>query len=133
MPADQIGSWNRVVTAGDGVWLTRGHYSQNSSYTVRNYLTGALLYYEHMCQKGDDEITVETLYEGTSAGAEGYGAIVCSHSLLTLSRIKCVNCVECKLLHCEYRASRGVDYQTMPLHYSFFWFPTCNLTDFGIN
>ena len=23
--------------------------------------------------------------------------------------------MECKLLHCEYRASRGVDYQTMPL------------------
>ena len=31
------------------------------------------------------------------------------------SRVKGVNCVECKLLHCEYRASRGVDYQTMPL------------------
>ena len=41
--------------------------------------------------------------------------IVCSHSLLTSSRIKGVNCVECKLLHCEYKASRGVDYQTMPL------------------
>ena len=37
--------------------------------------------------------------------------IVCSFT----SRIKSVNCVECKLLHCEYRASRGVDYQTMPL------------------
>ena len=23
--------------------------------------------------------------------------------------------MECKLLHCEYRASRGVDYQSMPL------------------
>ena len=23
--------------------------------------------------------------------------------------------MECKLLHCEYKASRGVDYQSMPL------------------
>ena len=44
-----------------------------------------------------------------------FESIVCSHSLLTSSRIKGVNCVECKLLHCDYRASRGVDYQTMPL------------------
>ena len=29
--------------------------------------------------------------------------------------IKGVNCVECKLLHCEYNVSRGVDYQSMPL------------------
>ena len=28
---------------------------------------------------------------------------------------KGVDCVECKLLHCEYKASRGVDYQSMPL------------------
>ena len=33
------------------------------------------------------------------------------YSLFKLSwGIKGVNCVECKLLHCEYKASRGVDY-----------------------
>ena len=42
-------------------------------------------------------------------------SIVCSCSLLASSRIKGVDCVECKLLHCEYRASKGVDYQSMPL------------------
>ena len=41
--------------------------------------------------------------------------IVCSCSLLTSSKVKGVNCVECKLLHCEYRAYKGVNYQTMPL------------------
>ena len=38
------------------------------------------------------------------------------YSVFTLtSAIKGANCVECKLLHCEYRASKGVDYQSMPL------------------
>ena len=31
------------------------------------------------------------------------------------SGIKGVNCVECKLLHCDNKASRGVDYQSMSL------------------
>ena len=55
-----------------------------------------------------------------------YSTIVCSHSLLTSSRIKGVNCVECKLLHCEYRASRGVDYQTMPLQCIVFFGSICS-------
>ena len=59
------------------------------------------------------------------------------YSLFTLtSAIKGANCVECKLLHCEYRASKGVDYQSMPLQFIgvfwFYMFPTCNLDDFGI-
>lgn len=74
MPQDQVGSWARAATAGDGVWLTRGHHSQNATYTVRNYVTGGLLYYEHMCQRGKDDVTVESLFGGTSKSAEGYGA-----------------------------------------------------------
>ena len=54
------------------------------------------------------------------------GAIVCSCSLLTSSRIKGNNCVECKLLHCVYRASKGVDYQTMPLQCIVFFGSTCS-------
>ena len=59
------------------------------------------------------------------------------YSLFTLtSAIKGANCVECKLIHCEYRASKGVDYQSMPLQcigvFWFYMFPTCNLDDFGI-
>ena len=64
---------------------------------------------------------------------------VTDYSLFTLtstSAIKDVNCVECKLLHCECKAFRGVDYQSMPLQYiGVFWFyrfPTCNWDDFGI-
>ena len=61
----------------------------------------------------------------------------CHYSLFTpTSAIKGANCVECKLLHCEYRASKGVDYQSMPLQcigvFWFYMFPTCNLDDFGI-
>ena len=74
MPQDHLGSWSRAVTTGDGVWLTRGRHSQNASYTIRNYLTGALLYYEHLCQRGKDSITMESLYKGTAKAAEGYGA-----------------------------------------------------------
>ena len=36
-----------------------------------------------------------------------------AHSCYNL--VKYANCVECKLLQCEYKASRGVDYQSMPL------------------
>ena len=74
MPQNQLGSWSRAVTAGDGVWLTRGCHSQNATFTLRNHVTGALLYYEHMCQRGDDTVTEEQLFEGTSKAAEGHGA-----------------------------------------------------------
>ena len=76
LPRSELGSWSRAVTAGDGVWLTRGHHSQNATFTVRNYMTGALLYYEHMCQRGKDAITEEQLFRGTSRAAEAYGADV---------------------------------------------------------
>ena len=44
IPDSDIGSWKRAVTTADGTWLTRGYFSKNHTYTVRNYLTGALLY-----------------------------------------------------------------------------------------
>ena len=47
-----------------------------------------------------------------------------TYSLLTLTStsaaIKGVNCVECKLLHCECRASKGVDYHCNVLVFSGF-------------
>ena len=52
--------------------------------------------------------------------------IVCSCSLLTSSKVKGVNCVECKLLHCEYRAYKGIDYQIMPLQCIVFSGSTCS-------
>ena len=69
---DELGSCKRAVTVADGTWQTRGWHSKNATFTIRNYLNGALLYYHHLCQKGSDEIIEEELYKGTSKSAEGY-------------------------------------------------------------
>ena len=42
-----LGSWKRVVTTSDGVWHIRGFFSRNSTFVIRNFLTGALLWYGH--------------------------------------------------------------------------------------
>ena len=55
-PAAELGSFQNAVTTADGAWLTRGHHSQNFAYQVRNYLTGTLLYYQHLCQRGKDHL-----------------------------------------------------------------------------
>ena len=70
---DELGSWDHAVTCADGTWMTRSHHSKNATFSIRDYLTGALLYYKHLCQHGRDEI-VEDLYEGTSKSAEGFAA-----------------------------------------------------------
>ena len=68
---EELGSWKRAVTMADGTWQTRGLHSKNATFTVRNYLNGALLYYHHLCQKGRDKLIEEELYKGTSKSAEG--------------------------------------------------------------
>ena len=45
-----------------------------TTFSIRNYYTGALLYRKHICQKGRDTLINEELYQGTSKGAEGYAA-----------------------------------------------------------
>ena len=70
----QLGSWSRAVTSADGTWMTRGYHSKNATFSIRDYLTGALLYYVRLCQKGRDKVIQEDLYQGTSKAAEGYGA-----------------------------------------------------------
>ena len=69
-----LGSWKRAVTTADGTWQTRGWHSKNATFTIRNYLNGALLYYHHLCQKGRDKIVEGDFYLGTSKSAEGYAA-----------------------------------------------------------
>ena len=44
---EQLGSMQRVVTAGEGAWLMKGYFSKNHTYTIRNYMTGVLLYVVH--------------------------------------------------------------------------------------
>ena len=52
-------------------------HSKNASFTVRNYLTNALLYGAHICQQGDDNVIKGEVYCGTSKSAEGYGDEIC--------------------------------------------------------
>ena len=56
LPPDEIGSMQRAILTGDGTWLTRGHFSKNHTYTIRNYMTGALLYVVHVCMRGEDDL-----------------------------------------------------------------------------
>ena len=72
-----VGSWKRAITTSDGVWLTRGKFSKNSSFTIRNYINNSLLYFVHVCMRGnEDDIIGGELYQGTSKGAEGYAASI---------------------------------------------------------
>ena len=74
MDQNKPGSWSCAVTSVDGTWMTRGFHSKNATFTIRNYLTGALLYRKHLCPKGRDRLIDEELYQGTSKDAEGYAA-----------------------------------------------------------
>ncbi|XP_070562223.1 uncharacterized protein [Ptychodera flava] len=56
LPPTQIGSWQRAMTTSDGAWLTRGSFSKNFTFTVRNFMNNSLLYYLHLCQRGNDDI-----------------------------------------------------------------------------
>ena len=38
-----IGSWKRAIVTLDGFWHTRGHFSKNGSFIIKNYLSGGLL------------------------------------------------------------------------------------------
>ena len=42
IPDGDLGSWKRAVLTSDGVWHTTGHFSKNSYFVVKNYLTGGL-------------------------------------------------------------------------------------------
>ena len=73
-----LGSWERAVVTSDGVWHTRGHFSKNGSFIVKNYLTGALLWFGHKSMRGtvggDEE---DELFLGTSKAMEGALANEC--------------------------------------------------------
>ena len=72
LPVEDFGSWQNAVTTADGRWLTRGHFSQNVTFTVKNYLKNTILFYGHACMQGNDDVIEEPLYPGTSTSAEGY-------------------------------------------------------------
>ena len=64
MEENTLGSWKNAVMSGDATWMTRGHFSKNGTFSVRNYYDGALLYYQHLCQSGRDYIVEGELYKG---------------------------------------------------------------------
>ena len=74
MEEDTLGSWKNAVTSADATWMTRGRHSKNGTFSVRNYYNGALLYYQHLCQRGRDDIVGGELYKGTSKSMEGFAA-----------------------------------------------------------
>ena len=47
-----VGSLQKAITSSDGAWLTRGKFSQNCTYTIRNYTNNSLLYFVHLCMRG---------------------------------------------------------------------------------
>ena len=71
LPSDKLGSWQRAVTTSDGCWHIRGFFSQNGTFVIRNWLTGALLWYGHACMRGSDTIITDELYQGTAKSIEG--------------------------------------------------------------
>ena len=54
------------VASFDGFYLTRGHYSNNSSATLHDYLNGEIAWFTHRTKRGSGHN-----WEGTSNGAEG--------------------------------------------------------------
>ena len=64
-----LGSWKKPVITSDGVWHTRGHFSKNGSFIIKNYLTGGLLWYGHKCMQGKDVID-EELYAAKAKSME---------------------------------------------------------------
>ena len=77
LPEGELGSWSRAVVTSDGVWQTRGHFSKNGSFIIKNYLSGGLLWFGHKCMKGGDDVVEEDLYEGTAKSMEGRLAEEC--------------------------------------------------------
>ena len=70
----------------DGFYLTRGHYSNNSSATVHDAKTGKIIAYSHRTKRGQG-----ANWEGTSGGAEGnmFGEML-EDLLGTFSVNKCI-------------------------------------------
>lgn len=48
LDSTMLGSFKSAVITGDGAYLTRGYFSKNSTYTLRNKFTNEVLYYTHV-------------------------------------------------------------------------------------
>ncbi len=61
----QRGDKESWVASYDGFYLTREHYSNNSSATLHDFATGNITWFRHRTKRGDGHN-----WEGTSCGAE---------------------------------------------------------------
>lgn len=59
------GDQDRWIASYDGFYLTRGHYSNNSSATLHDFASGNITWFRHRTKRGDSHN-----WEGTSCGAE---------------------------------------------------------------
>ena len=60
------GDRTKWVASYDGFYLTRGHYSNNSSGTLHDFRSGGIAWFAHRTKRGPGHN-----WEGTSGGAEG--------------------------------------------------------------
>ena len=67
----ELCSWKWAIVTSDGVWHTRGCFSKNGLFVLKNYMTGGLLWYGHKCMRGNDDVVEEDLYQGTAKSMEG--------------------------------------------------------------
>ena len=58
IPALELGSFERAITTSDGFWKIPGHFSPNGSAVIANFLSGALLAFDHLCMHGNDKYVV---------------------------------------------------------------------------
>ena len=60
------GDDRKWIASFDGFYLTRGHYSNNASATLHDFITSDIAWFTHRTKRGPCHN-----WEGTSAGAEG--------------------------------------------------------------
>ena len=60
------GDHKKWIASFDGFYLTRGHYSNNSSATLHDFESGKIAWFTHRTKRGSGHN-----WEGTSGGAEG--------------------------------------------------------------
>ena len=60
------GDEKKWIASFDGFYLTRGHYSNNASASMHDFVGGGIAWYTHRTKRGPGHN-----WEGTSAGAEG--------------------------------------------------------------
>jgi len=70
-----FGSWKNSCTSSDGAYHIRGHFSQNMTFVVVDYLTQNLIAFKHQCAKGKVPEGSDENWRGTAKAAEAAAAL----------------------------------------------------------